>query len=141
MDLGRDGGRRDALEVYPDLWAGAGLVRGGAGTALVGDPDTVAMRMQECADVGVDTFVLSGYPHLEEAYRVAELLFPRLPVSTPTRTAFITGRYPQRTSVGLYEPLPFPEGLGEAALKAGLEPPCYPLASGTTSSSALKFER
>lgn len=83
MDLGRDGGRRDALEVYPDLWAGAGLVRGGAGTALVGDPDTVAMRMQECADVGVDTFVLSGYPHLEEAYRVAELLFPRLPVNAP----------------------------------------------------------
>ena len=55
----------------------------GPGTALVGDPDTVAMRLQEYADVGVDTFIMSGYPHLEEAYRVAELLFPRLPVNAP----------------------------------------------------------
>jgi alkanesulfonate monooxygenase len=76
-------GRRDrsALEVSPNLWAGVGLVRGGAGTALVGDPETVADRIREYADLGVDTFILSGYPHLEEAYRVAELLFPRLPVA------------------------------------------------------------
>ncbi len=73
------GGRRDRLEISPNLWAGVGLVRGGAGTALVGDPDTVAARLLEYAELGVDTFVLSGYPHLEEAYRVAELLFPRLP--------------------------------------------------------------
>ncbi len=74
------GGRRDKLEVSPNLWAGVGLVRGGAGTALVGDPDTVAERMNEYAALGIDTFILSGYPHLEEAYRVAELLFPRLPI-------------------------------------------------------------
>jgi alkanesulfonate monooxygenase len=55
-------------------------VRGGAGTALVGDPDTVAARLLEYADLGIDTFILSGYPHLEEAYRVAELLFPKLPL-------------------------------------------------------------
>lgn len=73
-------GSREALEVSPNLWAGVGLVRGGAGTALVGDPDTVAARMLEYADLGIDTFILSGYPHLEEAYRVAELLFPRLPL-------------------------------------------------------------
>ena len=73
-------GRRDNLEISPNLWAGVGLVRGGAGTALVGDPDTVAARMLEYAELGIDTFILSGYPHLEEAYRVAELLFPRLPV-------------------------------------------------------------
>lgn len=36
------GGRRDKLEIYPNLWAGVGLVRGGAGAALVGGPDTVA---------------------------------------------------------------------------------------------------
>ena len=41
------GGRRDKLEISPNLWAGVGLVRGGAGTALVGDPETVAARMQE----------------------------------------------------------------------------------------------
>lgn len=73
-------GSRENLEISPNLWAGIGLVRGGAGTALVGDPDTVAARMQEYADVGIETFIFSGYPHLEEAYRVAELLFPRLPL-------------------------------------------------------------
>ena len=73
-------GSREALEISPNLWAGVGLVRGGAGTALVGDPDTVAARMLEYTDLGIDTFILSGYPHLEEAYRVAELLFPRLPL-------------------------------------------------------------
>ncbi len=72
---------RAALEVSPNLWAGVGLVRGGAGTALVGSADNVAARMKEYADVGIETFILSGYPHLEEAYRVAELLFPRLPLS------------------------------------------------------------
>ncbi|HEY9616535.1 MAG TPA: FMNH2-dependent alkanesulfonate monooxygenase [Microcoleaceae cyanobacterium] len=74
-------GKREVLEISPNLWAGIGLVRGGAGTALVGDPDTVAARMQEYADLGIDTFILSGYPHLEEAYRTAELLFPRLPLA------------------------------------------------------------
>ena len=72
------GGRRDRLEVSPNLWAGVGLVRGGAGTALVGDPTTVAARIREYQDLGIDTFILSGYPHLEEAYRFAELVFPLL---------------------------------------------------------------
>lgn len=72
------GGRRDKLEVSPNLWAGVGLVRGGAGTALVGDGETVAARMREYADLGIDTFILSGYPHLEESYRFAELVFPLL---------------------------------------------------------------
>jgi alkanesulfonate monooxygenase len=79
------GGRRDQLEVSPSLWAGVGLVRGGAGTALVGDADTVAARLLSYAELGIDTFILSGYPHLEEAYRVAELLLPRLPVARPER--------------------------------------------------------
>ncbi len=72
---------RADLEISPNLWAGVGLVRGGAGTALVGDPQTVAERMREYAELGIDTFVLSGYPHLEEAYRFAELVFPLLPRS------------------------------------------------------------
>ena len=75
------GGRRDRLVVGPNLWAGIGLVRGGAGTALVGSAENVAARMTEYADAGIETFVLSGYPHLEEAYRVAELLFPLLPIA------------------------------------------------------------
>ncbi|PPA69205.1 FMNH2-dependent alkanesulfonate monooxygenase [Jeotgalibacillus proteolyticus] len=73
-------GRKDQLEISPNLWAGVGLVRGGAGTALVGDPETVAARMKEYEDIGIETFILSGYPHLEESYRVAELLFPHLPL-------------------------------------------------------------
>ena len=75
------GGRRDRLEVSPNLWAGVGLVRGGAGTALVGDAATVAERMEEYRRVGIDTFILSGYPHLEEAYRFAELVLPLLPLA------------------------------------------------------------
>jgi alkanesulfonate monooxygenase len=74
-------GRRDKLTVSPNLWAGVGLVRGGAGTALVGNPQEVAERIKEYHDLGIDNFIFSGYPHLEEAYRVSELLFPLLPVS------------------------------------------------------------
>ena len=56
-------------------------MRGGAGTALVGNPDEVAERMKEYMALGIDRFILSGYPHLEEAYRVAELLLPELLLS------------------------------------------------------------
>jgi alkanesulfonate monooxygenase len=77
------GGRRDRLEISPNLWAGVGLVRGGAGTALVGDPQAVAGRIREYQDIGIDTFILSGYPHLEEAYRFAELVFPLLALEQP----------------------------------------------------------
>lgn len=77
------GGKRDNLEIAPNLWAGVGLVRGGAGTALVGDGPTVAARINEYAALGIDSFILSGYPHLEEAYRVGELLFPHLDIAIP----------------------------------------------------------
>ncbi|ANA13842.1 FMNH2-dependent alkanesulfonate monooxygenase [Acetobacter oryzifermentans] len=75
------GGRRDKLEISPNLWAGVGLVRGGAGTALVGDPDTVAERIDEYRRLGIDTFIFSGYPHLEEVYRFGELVLPNLPTA------------------------------------------------------------
>jgi alkanesulfonate monooxygenase len=76
-------GRRDRLVIAPNLWAGVGLVRGGAGTALVGSPTQVVKRLDEYAALGVDTFVLSGYPHLEEAIRFAELAFPLIEGKTP----------------------------------------------------------
>jgi alkanesulfonate monooxygenase len=72
------GGSRDDLEIYPNLWAGVGLVRGGAGTALVGSHSQVAERIEEYASLGIEEFILSGYPHLEEAYWFGEGVLPRL---------------------------------------------------------------
>ncbi|RKT51616.1 LLM class flavin-dependent oxidoreductase [Saccharothrix australiensis] len=66
------------LEVHPGLWAGIGLVRGGAGTALVGSHSEVADLIEEYHSVGVSEFVLSGYPHLEEAYWFGEGVRPEL---------------------------------------------------------------
>lgn len=51
-----------------------------AGHAVAAQHADVYLRMLEYAALGIETFIFSGYPHLEEAYRVAELLFPRLPV-------------------------------------------------------------
>ena len=87
------GGSRDKLEVSPNLWAGVGLVRGGAGTALVGDPETVVARIQEYAALGIDTFIFSGYPHLEESYRFAELVFPLLGKGKDAGAQSITGPF------------------------------------------------
>ncbi|MFH9955833.1 LLM class flavin-dependent oxidoreductase [Streptomyces roseolus] len=80
------GGVADAarLTVAPNLWAGIGLVREGAGTALVGSHDEVAARLAEYRALGIDEFVLSGYPHLEEAYRIGEEVAPRLRALTGT---------------------------------------------------------
>lgn len=76
----RDGqgtGVRD-LEIHPNLWAGVGLVRGGAGTALVGSHTEVADRIEEYAALGIEEFILSGYPHIEEAYWFGEGVLPEL---------------------------------------------------------------
>ncbi len=66
------GGRTSNLEISPNLWAGYGLVRGGAGTALVGSHTEVADRIAEYHELGIDHFILSGQPHVEEAYWFAE---------------------------------------------------------------------
>ena len=67
-----------ALEVHPGLWSGVGLLRGGAGTAFVGSHEEVADLIEEYRAVGVEEFVLSGYPHLEEAYWFGEGVRPVL---------------------------------------------------------------
>ena len=96
-------GRRDRLVIAPNLWAGVGLVRGGAGTTLVGSPEQVVKRLDEYAALGVDTFVLSGYPHLEEAIRFAELAFPLIEGKTPVTLLNSTqtgGAFDIRTTTG-----------------------------------------
>jgi len=72
------GGRTDSLLVSPNLWAGFGLVRRHAGTALVGSYDEVADRLAEYHDLGITHAILSGQPHLEEAYQVGEGVLPQL---------------------------------------------------------------
>ncbi len=72
------GGDLSRLEIYPNVWAGMGLVRGGVGTALVGDYETVADRIIEYHELGFDAFIMSGYPHLEEAYWFGEGVMPIL---------------------------------------------------------------
>lgn len=96
------GGKRDNLEIAPNLWAGIGLVRRGAGTALVGDPKTVATRLREYQALGIDTVIASGYPHLEEAYKVAELLFPELGIGVAPRLRH--GTAPGEFGVGAFDP-------------------------------------
>jgi alkanesulfonate monooxygenase len=72
------GGDPSRLLVHPNVWAGIGLVRGGAGTALVGSHEEVADRIAEYHDLGFDEFIFSGYPHLEEAYTFGEGVMPVL---------------------------------------------------------------
>jgi alkanesulfonate monooxygenase len=67
-----------SLEIAPNLWAGVGLVRGGAGTALVGSHTEVADRIADYAAIGIDEFIFSGYPHLEELYWFGEGVVPIL---------------------------------------------------------------
>lgn len=76
------------LEVSPNLWAGIGLVRGGAGTALVGSYEEIAERIDDYRAVGVSHFVLSGVPHLEEAYQVGEGVVPAIRARGVTVTNF-----------------------------------------------------
>ena len=72
------GGTSDDLVIAPNLWAGVGLVRGGAGTALVGSHEEVAERIAEYHAIGFDEFILSGHPHVEEAYWFGEGVLPLL---------------------------------------------------------------
>lgn len=72
------GGNTDELVIAPNLWAGYGLVRGGAGTALVGSHEEVAERIKEYHEIGFDHFIFSGQPHVEEAFWFGEGVIPIL---------------------------------------------------------------
>jgi alkanesulfonate monooxygenase len=95
--LNLNAGSKDSLEIYPNLWAGIGLVRGGAGTAMVGSFSEIADLVEQYAEVGIEEFVLSGYPHLEESYWFGEGVLPELarrglwthPVPVPTSSSSV----------------------------------------------------
>ncbi|MFZ4519175.1 MAG: LLM class flavin-dependent oxidoreductase [Microthrixaceae bacterium] len=73
----RDAADEDGF-VEDHLWTGIGRARSGAGAAIVGDPDQVVAALRAYTEVGVDAFILSGYPHLEECRRVAASVLPGL---------------------------------------------------------------
>ncbi|PON18592.1 hypothetical protein C2W62_07200 [Candidatus Entotheonella serta] len=64
--------------IGPHLWTGITRVRGGAGIAVVGNPEQCADQLQEFIDAGCRSFCLSGYPHDEEAERFGRLVLPQL---------------------------------------------------------------
>ncbi|MGE3619004.1 MAG: LLM class flavin-dependent oxidoreductase [Acidimicrobiia bacterium] len=73
---GRSFGHARDLEVAPNLWGGYTLIQGGPPTAIVGSPQSVAARLLEYRTLGIDRFIVSGFPLLEETYRVAETVIP-----------------------------------------------------------------
>jgi alkanesulfonate monooxygenase len=78
---------RDAADldgfVEPHLWTGIGRARSGCGAAIVGDPEQVAAKLRGYQAMGISTFILSGYPHLDECRWFSELVMPLLRSDPP----------------------------------------------------------
>ena len=80
--------------VEPHLWTGIGLARSGCGAAIVGDPDQVLAKLEHYMEMGIRSFILSGYPHQQECELFAKHVLPRLKtVSLPEAL----GRRPNKT--------------------------------------------
>ncbi|MGH6612797.1 LLM class flavin-dependent oxidoreductase [Sphingomonas sp.] len=62
----------------PNLWTGVGRARSGCGAAIVGDPDQVLAKLNAYRDMGIEAFILSGYPHAAEADLFARHVLPRI---------------------------------------------------------------
>jgi len=90
IDMLRDSLERGDFWVEPHLWAGVGMARSGVGVALVGDPQQIAAKLEDYRTLGIDTFILSGYPHLEECRRFGELVMPLLTGKTGEARAIFT---------------------------------------------------
>jgi len=65
--------------VEPHLWTGIGRARSGCGAAIVGDPDQVLAKLQRYMDMGIRSFIFSGYPHLDECKLFAKYVLPKIP--------------------------------------------------------------
>ena len=61
-----------------NLWTGIGRARSGCGAAIVGDPDQVLAKLNAYRALGIEAFILSGYPHAAEADLFARHVLPRL---------------------------------------------------------------
>ena len=72
--------------VEENLWTGIGRARSGCGAAIVGDPDQVLAKLEAYRELGIDAFILSGYPHARECDLFARHVLPRLP-HAPLRSA------------------------------------------------------
>ena len=86
--------RRAASEddwIEDHVWSGIGRARSGCGSAVVGDPDQVLGKLKRYIDMGIRAFILSGYPHLDECRRFAELVLPQLETVSLPR---VHGRQP-----------------------------------------------
>lgn len=87
--------RQEADEKYyvePNLWTGIGLARSGCGAAIVGNPDQVVAKIEHYIEMGINSFIFSGYPHQKECELFAKLVLPRLKtVSLPE----VFGRMPK----------------------------------------------
>ena len=80
--------------VEPNLWTGIGLARSGCGAALVGNPDQIVTKLNRYMDMGIRSFILSGYPHQRECELFAQYVLPHLKtVSLPE----VFGRIPKNT--------------------------------------------
>ena len=80
--------------VEPHLWTGIGLARSGCGAAIVGDPDQVLAKLERYMEMGIRSFILSGYPHQQECELFAKHVLSRLKtVSLPE----VLGRRPNKT--------------------------------------------
>jgi alkanesulfonate monooxygenase len=63
--------------VESNLWTGIGLARSGCGAAIVGDPDQVYNKLKRYMNLGIRSFILSGYPHHKECELFAKYVLPR----------------------------------------------------------------
>ncbi len=64
--------------VEDHLWTGIGRARSGCGAALVGDPDQVLRKIKRYMDLGIRSFIFSGYPHIEECELFGKYVLPQL---------------------------------------------------------------
>jgi alkanesulfonate monooxygenase len=94
QDQLRDAAHTDWIEDH--VWSGIGRARSGCGSAIVGDPDQVLAKLTRYVDMGIRAFILSGYPHLDECRRFADLVLPRLDTMSLPRAQ---GRRPESPPV------------------------------------------